>query len=129
MNQDMIFWSPGVSLEDLEKQVILRAYRHYRFNKTSTAASLKIAVRTLDARLECYESQDITNAQRAQDEQKRRTEFDLKQRGIPQGNLGMPYDAYHAANMRLDQKPASALMNEKKIVVPEKHIEKVKMKK
>ena len=50
----LIAWSPGVTLDNVEKQVIEKAYAHYRGNKTVTAASLGIAIRTLDNKLERY---------------------------------------------------------------------------
>lgn len=50
-----IVWSPGVTLEHVEQQVIERAYEHFRSNKTQTARALDISVRTLDERLEKYE--------------------------------------------------------------------------
>jgi DNA-binding NtrC family response regulator len=54
----MILWQPGVTLEDIEKQVIQKAFSFYRGNKTATAKSLGIAIRTLDAKLEKYDKQD-----------------------------------------------------------------------
>lgn len=47
-------WSPGRTLDDLEKEVILHAYKFYGYNKTKTASSLGIAIRTLDNKLEHY---------------------------------------------------------------------------
>lgn len=52
----IIIWSPGVSLEDIEKQVIQRAFEHYRLNKTATAGALGISIRTLDNKLERYDA-------------------------------------------------------------------------
>lgn len=53
-------WQPGMSLEDVEKEVILKAFRFYQQNKTHTAHSLGIAIRTLDAKLEKYgEKKDV----------------------------------------------------------------------
>ncbi len=64
-------WSPGVSLEDIEKQVILKAFAHYRDNKTVTANALGISIRTLDSRLDKYASdkkeQEVTDEQRRRD--------------------------------------------------------------
>lgn len=51
---DLIFWSPGVTLEDMKKRVILAALRHYSGNKTKTAEALGISVRTVDYKLEQY---------------------------------------------------------------------------
>ncbi len=55
MNNGIINWSPGVTLEAVEKQVILVAFRFYRGNKTVTSQSLGISIRTLDNKLERYE--------------------------------------------------------------------------
>ena len=50
----MINWTPGVTLDDVEKQVILKAISFFGGNKTVTARTLGIAVRTLDYKLERY---------------------------------------------------------------------------
>jgi len=47
-------WSPGVTIEDLEKEAVIKAFRFYNQNKTHTANSLGIAIRTLDSKLEQY---------------------------------------------------------------------------
>jgi len=46
-----INWQPGVTLEDIELQVIDKAYRFFEGNKTKTANALGIAIRTLDNKL------------------------------------------------------------------------------
>lgn len=51
----MISWQPGMTLESIEKQVILKAFSFYQGNKTKTAQSLGIAIRTLDNKLLSYE--------------------------------------------------------------------------
>lgn len=51
----MISWQPGMSLEEIEKQCVLQAFRFYRGNKTQCAIALGIAIRTLDSKLEKYE--------------------------------------------------------------------------
>jgi len=53
---EQVFWSPGVTLEGIEKQVILMAFRFYRGNKTQCSISLGINVRTLERKLEDYEN-------------------------------------------------------------------------
>ena len=50
----MINWHPGLTLEEVEKQVIEMALRYFNNNKTQTAIALGIAVRTLDNKLEKY---------------------------------------------------------------------------
>lgn len=67
MNNSII-WSPGMRLDVLEQQVIVKAFRFYHENKTATANSLGISIRTLDSRLEKYEmdaiEEDLANAER-----------------------------------------------------------------
>jgi len=47
------------TLEDIEREVILHRYRFYAYNKTKTAQSLGIAIRTLDNKLAKYESKSV----------------------------------------------------------------------
>ena len=51
-----VFWQPGVSLEDIEKQVILKALSFFQGNKLKTANSLGVSVRTIDNKLTRYQS-------------------------------------------------------------------------
>lgn len=57
----MSSWSPGQTLESIEKIAIQQAYKFYRGNKTQTALSLGISVRTLDTKLENYDADRITD--------------------------------------------------------------------
>lgn len=50
----MIEWAPGQTLSDVERIVILKAFKFFQGNKTKTAAALDIAIRTLDSKLEQY---------------------------------------------------------------------------
>jgi len=50
-------WSPGMRLEDVERETILEALKFYHGNKTQTAASLGIAIRTLDYKLQRYKGE------------------------------------------------------------------------
>ena len=47
-------WQVGMTLEDMEKEVIEKSLRFYSGNKTHTANALGIAIRTLDAKLEKF---------------------------------------------------------------------------
>jgi hypothetical protein len=58
-----ITWQPGITLEQLEKQVILKALQFFGGNKTRTAQSLDIAIRTLDNKLEKYEREQNASVQ------------------------------------------------------------------
>lgn len=78
----IIQWSPGVTLDAIEKQVILTAFRFYRGNKTATASALGIAVRTLDNKLEKYEADGKAEKERLSNEQQHRSDWLTKQRGI-----------------------------------------------
>lgn len=49
-------WTPGLTLEEMEKQVILTALKFYQGNKTQTSIALGVSVRTIDTKLEKYES-------------------------------------------------------------------------
>lgn len=61
-----ILWTPGMTLEQIEKHVIQKAFIHYRENKTATAKALGISVRTLDTKLQQYAEE--YQAQLAKDE-------------------------------------------------------------
>lgn len=103
MNTGLVFWSPGLSLDELEKQVILAAYKFHHNNKTATAASLKIAIRTLDNKLERYAEQEKAARDAKELEQMKRADFDRRQRGNPTPNhLGLPYEPYTPENARID---------------------------
>lgn len=78
----MINWSPGVTLDQMEEQVIRKAFAHYRGNKTVTANALGISIRTLDGRLEKYEAENKKKAEDEELAQKNREAFLLRSRGF-----------------------------------------------
>lgn len=78
---NLIVWSPGVPLEVVEEQIIKRALTHFRGNKTATAASLGIAIRTLDNKLEKYFEDDQRNEERMNQEKTKREQFLMRCRG------------------------------------------------
>lgn len=53
----MISYQPGLTLDKIEKDVILSALKFYQNNKTRTASALNIAVRTLDNKMAKYEKE------------------------------------------------------------------------
>lgn len=79
--EGIIQWSPGVTLESVEKQIILVAFRHYRGNKSATANSLGITVRTLENKFEKYEDDKKVEKEREDNDRKQREEFLARQRG------------------------------------------------
>lgn len=58
---DNVTWFPGMTLADLEKNTILKALRFYNNNKTHTASSLGISIRTLQYKLNEYFPKDEKN--------------------------------------------------------------------
>lgn len=101
MSNEAISWSPGVTLEDIEKVVILKAFRHFRGNKTITANALGIAVRTLDNKLEKYESDGRIAKDRDDADRIKRSEFIDRQRGggaIGNAQAPIPARSNHSAS-------------------------------
>ena len=68
-------WQPGMTLESIEKEAILQAFRYFRGNKTATANALGFAIRTLDAKLEKYQEDDAARKKASDDRNKREQEF------------------------------------------------------
>lgn len=79
--QEAIIWSPGVSLEDIEKSIILKAFRFYRGNKTATAQSLGIAIRTLTNKLEGYKENAMRQQEAIKAAEDDEREYALRARG------------------------------------------------
>ena len=50
----MEIWFVGMTIKDAEKEIIKRALKFYDENKTQTARSLGIAIRTLDNKIKEY---------------------------------------------------------------------------
>jgi hypothetical protein len=120
MNVDnMISWSPGVTLDEIEKQVILKAYRHFRGNKTTTANALGIAIRTLDHKLEKYK--EDTDKQEKLDERARseRADFLARQRGTIERNQQTGADVYRATP-GVQMEPASETCSESQMPMPKR---------
>jgi len=53
-----VYWTPGMTLEELEKKAIKKALHFFDNNKDRTALSLKIARRTLDNKLQKYDKEE-----------------------------------------------------------------------
>lgn len=86
-----ICWSPGLSLEQVEKECILQAFRFYRSNKTQTAIALGISVRTIENKLEKYAKDAELETERRAEERKQQEEYSLRARGkLHTGNTEYP---------------------------------------
>ena len=77
-----VIWSPGVTLENIEEQVIKKAYAHFQQNKLATANSLGISERTLYSKLAQYEQQEKRSKEEAELRRKNAEEYQLKWRGL-----------------------------------------------
>lgn len=86
----MNFWNPGMTLEYVEKMTIQQAYRFYRGNKTQTANSLGIAIRTLDSKLERYEQDERDYNQRIETARAERADYIARARGTYSRNIPGP---------------------------------------
>ena len=77
-----VTWSPGMKLDQLEESAIKKAMIHFQGNKTATANSLGIAVRTLDNKLKIYEDRDKEYEKRQDDQREKDREFLARSRGL-----------------------------------------------
>jgi len=57
----MVYWQPGISLDDVEKQVIEKCLGYFQGNKTATAKSLGVSIRTIDNKLIKYQKEKDEN--------------------------------------------------------------------
>lgn len=96
MNQH-ITWSPGVTLDDIEEQVIQKALTHFRGNKAQVAAALGISVRTVDNKLDKYELARAEERAKEDERKRVRAEQLARARGIhpvhPAASYGSAFEA------------------------------------
>lgn len=52
-----VTWQPGVTLEQIEKQVIQKALRFYQGNKEQTARALGVSTKTIFNKVQEYEGE------------------------------------------------------------------------
>lgn len=83
---EQVFWSPGVTLEMIEKQVILNALRFYRGNVIQCAISLGVSDRTIRNKMEKYEQDSAAQQERDAAEDAERARILDRQRGIVPGS-------------------------------------------
>lgn len=80
---NMIAWTPGITLDDIERQVIEKAFNFFRYNKTATANSLGISIRTLENKLNRYRQLDFEHRRKMHEIEENRREFNARSRGLP----------------------------------------------
>lgn len=81
-----IHWTPGMTMLDVEKQVIKAAINYFKNNKTQTAKSLGMSVRTLDTKLEKMKTDDQDDLKRLEAKHRAREAFLARQRGSQPAN-------------------------------------------
>ncbi len=64
-----------MTLDQVERQVIERAYVHFEKNKTRTAASLGVCVKTIENKLNAYDREDELQKERSENAKREREEF------------------------------------------------------
>ena len=79
----MVNWQIGITLEQLEREVILKALKYFNNNKTHTANALGIAIRTIDNKLEKYSQEDLVLEQRIREREEKAYALLQAQRGLP----------------------------------------------
>ena len=98
MNGEAIFWSPGVTLDAIEKLVICKAYQFYKQNKTATARALGISIKTLDNKFERYEKEDAEANEAMKNESERREQFLHRARFGHGAGISNPYQSPGLSN-------------------------------
>jgi len=78
---DQIFWSPGTTLEQIEKQVILKAHAHFK-TKIATAIALGVSERTITNKLNQYDEEKRIQDEQLMNERRAREDLLLKARGM-----------------------------------------------
>ncbi len=77
-----IVWSPGVTLADIEKQVILKALQFYRNDKLTVSNALGLTPRALEKKVEQYENEAVVAQKAAEERQRLHDEYLMRARGI-----------------------------------------------
>lgn len=62
----MLTWTPGVTLQDIERSCIMQALRYFNGNTASVGRSLGISDRTVRKRIDEYKAQDRVREMRSE---------------------------------------------------------------
>ncbi len=58
-DQLIVSWLVGHTVEDVERELVVRTLAHHRGNRTRAARDLKISIRTLRNKIKEYESSGV----------------------------------------------------------------------
>ncbi len=75
-------WFLGMTLDELEKIVLLKTLEHFKDNKIFTAKALGISDRVIYDKLKKYKEQDAQAAARLEEINKKQLEADKRARGV-----------------------------------------------
>lgn len=78
-----VFWTPGMSIAEVERQIIKEAIVYFRGNKSLISKSLGISIRTLDTRMESIKAEEEAQRFRVEAQTREREIFLERSRGIP----------------------------------------------
>ena len=120
MNQGIIIWSPGVTLENIEEQVIKAALVFYRGSAIMTANALGVSEKTIRTKMEKYVTDDERARMRNEQAKLDGRSWLARARGQAEGNA-IPSPA---AGVRVE--PAQEAPAERAVSVPQpQEIQKV----
>jgi hypothetical protein len=73
----MAHWQPGITLEEIEKEVILTAMRFFHNNKTHVAQALGVSIRTIQNKMAKYNGEPI------EEEHEKQSHMESAGAGVP----------------------------------------------
>lgn len=79
---NMIIWTPGITLEQIEKQVITEAYNFCTKNSAGTAKLLNTEVDYINKKLIKYENEQIEEDRKRKEKKLLEEEFKVRSRGV-----------------------------------------------
>lgn len=125
MTGDVIIWTPGMTLEAIERQVIEKSFCFYRQNKSATARALGITVKTLDNKFERYQKDDEMALEAKKQDEERREQLLHRSRFGAGAGLSDPFRPAPAPTRPADNpaardgmEPASGVASQQTVSVP-----------
>lgn len=116
-----VTWQPGVTLAEIEKQIIFKALNFFGGNKTQAAIALGVSVKTLYNKLEQYETEDAEKAsQIPETPQHFGLTIDEQRNGRKEARVQTTKTIDDQAPQRLSMEPASRVAPERILPMSER---------